>query len=462
MLHNSAAVSSALIILLLQSVSVGESDQDGLPSCGLNSLSDLCHMVGHELTQEGRNAIFTQFPGNSASLLELTQAASSAGLNLLAVAASLDDLLDNAACPAIIHLNDPGHYLVLIQASAAWVQVLDSGRVIVLPRDHVAGRFSGHALVLERLLSEAKTGPKLRLDEFQTLLPAASVGQAFEHRFPVCNEGKEDLTVRVQERDCSSAPAGTVGEEVLAPGESTDVTIRFTVTHGGPLTKSLALLTTDPRQPITYLTVHGEVAYPLRVRPESLSIEAQKHQYVVRTLIITAPIGVEITDVSTQRQELSIASSELDIQGVTPRFWRLVLTLEPDHFVGEFRDTIAICTTDKERSLITVPVAVSVLGDLGMNPSSVFFGFVKPGAEAQQTVTIESRSFAPFAVKSVTSDAPRITAGTPANNDGVWSIPVSVDTTAEGVVEGSLTVTTDVPGEEKLEIPVYAHIIEEQ
>lgn len=82
----------------------------------------------------------------------------------------------------------------------------------------------------------------------------------------------------------------------------------------------------------------------------------------------------------------------------------------------------------------------------------MFFGFVKPGAQAQQTVTIESCSFAPFAVKSVTSDAPKITAGAPENKDGVWSIPVSVDTSAEGVVEAALTVTTDVPGEETLTV----------
>ena len=130
--------------------------------------------------------------------------------------------------------------------------------------------------------------------------------------------------------------------------------------------------------------------------------------------------------------------------------------------MGEIEDQLSIKTTHPERPLVTIPITGHIRGDLRLTPPGVFFGFVKPGAEAKQSVTIGSRSFEPFVVRSVTSDSPKITAGKPENNDGVWSIPVSVDTSADGVVEGSLTVTTDVPGEETLEIPVYAHIIDQQ
>jgi len=133
--------------------------------------------------------------------------------------------------------------------------------------------------------------------------------------------------------------------------------------------------------------------------------------------------------------------------------------------VGEIADQLSIKTTHAERPLVTIPITGRIRGDLRVTPPSVFFGFVKPGPApeggTQQTMTIESRTFAPITIASVVSNTPRITAGTPENRDGVWRIPVSVDTSAEGVVEGTLTVTTDVPGEETLTIPVYAHVIAE-
>ena len=94
---------------------------------------------------------------------------------------------------------------------------------------------------------------------------------------------------------------------------------------------------------------------------------------------------------------------------------------------------------------MTIPITGRIRGDLRVTPPSVFFGFVKPGAEAQQSVTVESRSFAPFTIASVVSSTPKITAGTPENRDGGWSITVSVDRSVEGVVEGALTVTTGRP-----------------
>jgi len=102
-----------------------------------------------------------------------------------------------------------------------------------------------------------------------------------------------------------------------------------------------------------------------------------------------------------------------------------------------------------------------IRGDLRIDPPSVFFGFIKPGAEAKQEVVIQSRSGVEFAVAGVECKTAGVTVGAPQQRqDGAWTIPVSVDTAKAGVVDAGITVITDVKGEETLTIPVYAHVTE--
>ncbi len=88
---------------------------------------------------------------------------------------------------------------------------------------------------------------------------------------------------------CCGALDVSIGKETLAPGESTEVTIKFTITYSGSVMKSAKLLTTDPTQPVVYLTVHGQVPHDLRVYPDRLYIGGDKGQVASRTLTISGP-----------------------------------------------------------------------------------------------------------------------------------------------------------------------------
>ncbi|MCD6360695.1 MAG: hypothetical protein J7M38_07465 [Armatimonadetes bacterium] len=262
-----------------------------------------------------------------------------------------------------------------------------------------------------------------------------------------------------QSGTCCGAPKVTIPTDTLAPGETAQVTVSFTIGYSGSVMKSARLLTTDPTQPVVYLTVHGKVPHDLRVYPDRIYLGGEKDAVPTRTVTISGPAEMDLTEVATERGLFDLTLSEPQVSEDEKKTWTLELAFKPEGFVGEIADHLSIKTTHAERPLVTIPITGRIRGDLRLTPPSVFFGFLKPGAQAQQTATIASRSFTPFTVTSATSDAAKITAGAPENKDGVWSIPVSVDTSAEGVVEGALTVTCDVPGEETLTIPVYAHVI---
>jgi hypothetical protein len=437
-------------------------------TCGVASLFDLCQLAGRDLSKDQRQELVEGYPAEESSMLQIKQAADKLTLPLLGVAASLDELTNDVPGPKIIHLTDPAHFAVMARGSEEWVQLLDGGRVVVVARKEIEKRYSGHALILEQ--EEKEGGPRLEVEEFHHTFGIAGVGQEVEHAFKVSNVGDQDLLVHPASCSSCGAPEVAVAKEDLAPGQSTQVTVKFTITYSGSVMKSAKLLTTDPAQPVVFLTaqpvvfltVHGKVPHDLRVYPDRLYLGGDKGELPSRTLTVSGPAEMDQGEVSTERGLFDIHLGEPQVSEDEKKTWQLELTLKPENFVGEIADQLSIRTTHAERPLITIPITGRIRGDLKLTPPTVFFGFVKPGEKAEQTVTIESRSLAAFTLKDLTPDSPKLRAGTPEQREGRWVIAISADTSEPGVVEGKLTVTTDVPGEETLAIPVYAHIVAAQ
>lgn len=281
-----------------------------------------------------------------------------------------------------------------------------------------------------------------------------------EHAFTVTNAGDEELAITLQARGCG-APSAAIGKETLAPGESTDVTIKFKVTYSGNVMKSAKLLTNDLTQPVAFVTVHGKVPHDLRVWPDRLYVSGDKGQPLSRTVRVSGPADMELKEVSCDKGLFDIQVGEPEVSEDEKKTWQLELTFKPEAFVGEIEDQLSIHTTHAERPLITIPITGTIRGDLEVRPPTIFFGFLKQGEHAEQTVTIQSRSGADFMIQGATADKEEIKVGTPEKDNGKWLIPISVDTSELGAIDGTVTLTTSVPGEETLLIPVYAHVVEE-
>ena len=203
------------------------------PSCGVYSLFDFCMLAGRELSQEERDRLGAAYPSKEAQMLDIQRAAKSLGLTLAGFKASLDEL-EHIPGPKIVHLKEPADFVVVARCSPAWVQLQDRGFIIVAPREQFENRYTGSVLVLETG-EEKRNGPALSLEEFHYSFGIAGVGQEIEHAFKVSNAGDGDLTIGLQAKGCG-APDASIGKETLAPGESTDLTVKFTVTYSGNVT----------------------------------------------------------------------------------------------------------------------------------------------------------------------------------------------------------------------------------
>lgn len=123
--------------------------------------------------------------------------------------------------------------------------------------------------------------------------------------------------------------------DTLAPGETTQVTVSFTISYSGSVMKSAKLLTTDPTQPVVYLTVHGKVPHDLRVNPDRIYLGGEKGAVPTRTVTISGPAEMDLTEVTTDRGLFDLTLVEPQVSEDGKKTWTLELAFKPESFVGE-------------------------------------------------------------------------------------------------------------------------------
>jgi len=427
------------------------------PDCGTTSLVALAQLIGRPIPDARVPELARAMPETGPSMLDVKRAAEQEGIAVKGVGGSLEEVAGLKG-PAIIHLSDPDHFVVLVRLSDQWAQAIDSGMVAAVPRGELEMRYSGQALVMA---DEApKDGGRVEIGEFHWTFGISGIGQTVEHTFVVSNAGNRPLMVEADNCKSCGAPEVTVAEEILAPGKQTEVKVKFTVTYSGNVAKSARLKTNDPRAAVVYLTLHGTVPHDLQVQPAQLHLAGDKNAVLPLTLTVSGPADMNLTGAACDRGRFDVHVGDPHVDDNGKKTWTLSLSLKARDFVGRVEDQLTVRTTHAQRPVITIPIAGEVRGDLVVQLREVFFGFVKTGAKAEQRVRIASRSGAPFTVKSAKLDSAVLRLDGPVRaDDGSWGLTVSLGAGAPGVIDTKLVLATDVPGEGTIEVPVYAHLV---
>jgi hypothetical protein len=428
----------------------------GVPDCGTSSLAALAELLGAPIPAPKLSALARAMPTAGPSMFDIRQAAQEQGISLTGVGGTLEEVAGFGG-PGIIHLSEPDHFVVLARLAPEWAQVIDSGIVLGVPRADLEKRYRGHALVLAD--EPPRDCGRAQVPEFHYPFGISGVGQTIEHTFTVANVGNRPLMVEADDCKSCGAPEVTIAEEILAPGQSTAVAVKFTITAAGNVLRAAKLRTDDPRAALVYLTLQGSVPHDVQVQPARLSVARDKNAVPPLRVTISGPVGMDVTGATCERGLFDAQIGAPEVDANEKKTWQLELAFKPQNFVGPVEDQLTIHTTHAERPLITVPITGHVRGDLEVRPSQVFFGFVAPGKPAEQKIVIASRSGAPFTGKSATLGGAGLRVSEPTRaEDGTWTLTVSLAADKPGVIDTHLVLTTDVPGEETLEVPVYAHV----
>lgn len=282
-------------------------------NCGVNSAVSIARLYNHSISDA------SQLPdASSISLLEVRKLCNQLGLPTLGVKATFSEMLDSGV-PCIIGLKDPDHFLVLLDGNANAVRVLEGedGALEIVPRQEIEKRFTGFALIPQ--IEAPADSPQLQMPNFDQYQTFGGIGQKVDYHFPLTNTGKTPLSVEIASTSCGCTAAVLEGADpqklTLAPGAKSEVVISYQVQSQAPVQQMATLKTNDPRRPVVYLSIRGQLPPQLTLSPPALYVAQNRGEEPNKQFKVIGPKGTTIEKVSSDLPFLSFEVGQKDEEG---------------------------------------------------------------------------------------------------------------------------------------------------
>jgi uncharacterized protein DUF1573 len=290
-------------------------------------------------------------------------------------------------------------------------------------------------------------------------------GDQINHLFPFTNQGTRDLRIESVKTSCGCT-AAVISSEVVSPGKEGTISVTFDTTRFfGEKVKTVSVHSNDPLQPVTTLTLQGEIAVEVAAEPAQLYLgRVRRGVGATHTieLLYDANKPITITDATAESPLVSLRSEDLEKDGKKGK--KLIVTLRKDAPLGRVSTDITVFTTSQKRPTLSIPVFGQIEGDLLVQPPQVSFGVVRKGDTKEHEISIKSRAQNPVRVVRAQSSTPSVIAAMDTVKDGEeYRLTLKVNPDGEpGQIRGEVQVFTDHPVEKVLTIPVYGMLSDPQ
>ena len=216
----------------------------------------------------------------------------------------------------------------------------------------------------------AAGGPKLEIGETTFNAGSVAKGDPVQHDFEVKNTGNADLLILEVKPACGcTAPDWT---KVIAPGGTGKISLKVdTSRFKGPISKSANVTTNDPQQPTLHLVMNADVKTFVDILPRDVvSIrqyrgEEQKQELTIQSNEETA---FKVNDVQVTGEGV-----KHEIAKVDDKSYKLTVWVDKDAPIGNASGTIKLLTNSAKEPEVTVNVRGQVLGQISVNPSTLYF-----------------------------------------------------------------------------------------
>jgi hypothetical protein len=325
--------------------------------------------------------------------------------------------------------------------------------------------------------------PKIAFDPPTLDLGKISDDKNVSGTLTIRNDGDADLTISGVSSSCACTIPVLGGKKMdtqnkeaskasvtLKPGESTSLEVEYhPAGKRDKQSQKVTIKSNDPARREAVVELVAMVQPILRVDPAMISF-GDLARGDVKTVIATVtgrtpdfavPLVTTGNDAITAR---ILDTVDVEEEGLKLRQVRVEFTLtasRPTTIAG----IAAIRTTDPRRRLISVPITGAVLGDLALDKQKLALKPSAPGSAVEQTIRLSSRVGKPFKVLAVEDKAAGAAAPAwelvPAGEDAPGATDLKLAFTAPdkpGSWKGTLVITTDVPDQEKIEVPYFGSI----
>ncbi|HSL90026.1 MAG TPA: DUF1573 domain-containing protein [Ignavibacteriaceae bacterium] len=113
-----------------------------------------------------------------------------------------------------------------------------------------------NVVIPEKTKAEA---PKIQFNNSQYNFGKVKEGQVYQHTFTFSNTGSRSLNIKDVKSSCGCAVA-SISQKELMPGESATLKVELdTAKRKGRMSRTLTVISNDPENPNTILTLYAEV-----------------------------------------------------------------------------------------------------------------------------------------------------------------------------------------------------------
>jgi hypothetical protein len=284
----------------------------------------------------------------------------------------------------------------------------------------------------------------------------APSGPPVNHVFKVRNAGTGTLTIDGVTTSCGCTAAKPTRNS-LAPGEESDIAVTFdTISEKGPATRTITVVTNDPKQRQFELTLKGDLRAQVEAAPPFVAFGIVKHgvEKTSRVTIADLVNDKELLQVGpTTNSSANIKVSQESRTDGKPGAM-LTVTVLKSMPVGPFDDTIKVKTS---RAPLIIAVYGTVTGDLTVSPAQVSFGIVPHHQSALRIVRLTNAGGQAINVLAVTSSNQSVTAAVePIKAGKEYKVTLELrPNTPDGALRGAVAIRTDDPQETWVNVPFY-------
>lgn len=275
-------------------------------------------------------------------------------------------------------------------------------------------------------------------------------------------ENTSDDTVRILEIEPScDCTTGQAVPDAVAPHARGKILIFFDpmgYERQGPLREWVRVTTTDSSQRETLLEFLVEIGIGPEPEPRSLTFgKICRGESDTLNLVVRPAPGdtLGVVDAYSDTACIIVRETGTDAHGAH----EFAVIASNREGCGRVAGLVTILTTDTLRKEIRIPVAVSLVGRIIVDPDIIAFGPTLPGASIAQVVRVYSKDGLKFTVPKVTSSTQYLEPTVVPLSDGSCELRLRVkDGSPAGRVSGEIKLETDCPDEPPVDIKVTGYI----
>ncbi len=281
----------------------------------------------------------------------------------------------------------------------------------------------------------------------------------------VTNKGAARLVISDVKADCGcTVPEMAVKE--LGPGESTTLDIEFNSKRfSGNVIKTVQVFSNDPRHAVVDVMITAKVHTSLLVNPANRRLgfpQSMVGEAATRVVTFTAVDNAKL-EIKARKTKHNLFEVQVrnQVDG-DPSKAELIVTRPANMEPGSRRDNVRVQTNLPDMPTVDIELKADVRSPITVAPRSLNFRFQRKFKVNLRVQSFEHR--VDFKILAVESNLPEIHLGEVMDSPGgtfiipVSGAPIADDdpraVAAQGRIQGTITIETDLPSMPKIDIPV--------